>query len=150
MNSQNQSLKISRFFQRTRFSYFILLQKIYIRSTKGYNHRNIFSKNYEQIGHKLIGWNIIRNENSAYGSISLTLGIISFIIGFIGTIFYFTIVVMLMGWVLMFVIPLVTVIYGIIGMVKDNKIPLAIVGLNLGIAYLIILAINFIMISPFI
>ena len=57
---------------------------------------------------------------------------------------------MLMGWVLMFVIPLVTVIYGIIGMVKDNKIPLAIVGLNLGIAYLIILAINFIMISPFI
>ena len=50
-----------------------------------------------------------------------------------------------MGYVLMVIIPVVTVIYGIIGLVKDNKIPLAIVGLNLGIAYFIMIVINFVL-----
>ncbi len=41
----------------------------------------------------------------------------------------------LMGYVLMFAIPIVTIIYGIIGAVKDHNLAMAIVGLNLGIAY---------------
>lgn len=48
-----------------------------------------------------------------------------------------------MGYVFMFVIPLVTVIYGIVGLVKDNKVVMAIIGLNLGIIVWIMIFMNF-------
>jgi hypothetical protein len=44
-----------------------------------------------------------------------------------------------MGYVLMFAIPLITVIYGIIGMVKDRNMAMAIVGLSLAIIYWVML-----------
>jgi hypothetical protein len=48
-----------------------------------------------------------------------------------------------MGYVLMFAIPLITVIYGIIGMVKDRNMAMAIVGLTFGIIVLIIILLPF-------
>jgi len=49
----------------------------------------------------------------------------------------------LMGYVFIFVMPLITVIYGIVGVVKDNKVVMAIIGLNLGIIVWIMLVMNF-------
>jgi len=46
---------------------------------------------------------------------------------------------MLMGYVLMFAIPLITVIYGIIGMTKDRNMAMSIVGLTFGIIVWIII-----------
>ena len=48
-----------------------------------------------------------------------------------------------MGYVFIFVMPLITVIYGIVGVVKDNKVVMAIIGLNLGIIVWIMLVMNF-------
>jgi len=48
-----------------------------------------------------------------------------------------------MGYALVFVVPLLTVIYGIVGAIKDNKIPMAIIGLNLGLVVGIQVLFNF-------
>jgi len=78
---------------------------------------------------------MIRNENSAYGFISLTLGTILIILHIPSFIimkpFY-----VVMGFVLVIVMPIITVIYGIVGMVKDNKLVMAIIGSNCGLAIL--------------
>ncbi|MFW9945413.1 MAG: hypothetical protein ACFFDX_01145 [Candidatus Odinarchaeota archaeon] len=84
----------------------------------------------------------MRNEKSAYGSVSLTLGVISFTLAFImlvlnGPIYY------LMGYVLMWVAPIVAIVYGIVGLVKDHKIPMAIIGLNFTIAFFILILIRY-------
>jgi len=50
-----------------------------------------------------------------------------------------------MGYVLMFAIPLITVIYGIIGMVKDRNMAMAIVGLSFGIIVFILIYVNYFM-----
>ena len=92
----------------------------------------------------LTSQDIIRNENSAYGSISLTLGIISLVLGYFGT-FLMGALYYLMGYVLMFAIPLITVIYGIIGMVKDRNMAMSIVGLNFGIIVWIMIFFDFYM-----
>ena len=52
---------------------------------------------------------------------------------------------MLMGYVLMFAIPLITVIYGIIGMTKDRNMAMSIVGLSFGIIVWIIIFVNYFM-----
>ncbi len=89
-------------------------------------------------------WNVIRNENSGFGSISLTLGIISFILSLFTPLTGSVILVMTMGWALVFIVPLLTVIYGIVGAIKDNKLPMAIIGLNLGLVVWIQVLFNFI------
>jgi len=74
----------------------------------------------------------------------LTLGIISLSLGIFNILFgaplYY-----LMGYVLMFAIPLITVIYGIIGMVKDRNMAMAIVGLSFGIIVFILIYVNYFM-----
>jgi len=55
----------------------------------------------------------------------------------------------LMGYVFMFAMPIITIIYGIVGLAKDNKIPMAIIGLNLGIAYLVIMLVRYFMIFSY-
>lgn len=78
---------------------------------------------------------MIRKDNSAYGFISLILGIILIILHIPSFIimqpFY-----VVMGFVLVIVMPIITVIYGIVGMVKDNKLVMAIIGSNCGLAIL--------------
>lgn len=89
-------------------------------------------------------WNVIRNENSGFGSISLTLGIISFILSLFFPLTGFVILVMTMGYALVFIVPSLTVIFGIVGLIKDNKIPMAIIGLNLGLIVWIQVIFNFV------
>ena len=55
----------------------------------------------------------------------------------------------LMGYVFMFAMPIITIIYGIVGLAKDNKIPMAIIGLNLGIAYLVIMLVRYFVIFSY-
>lgn len=93
----------------------------------------------------------MRRDNSTYGSVSLTLGsiwiftylIVFFIFRFLMGGFYFYIMLGMSGYVFIFVVTLLTVIYGIIGMIKDRKLPMAIIGLNLGITIFIILLLYF-------
>ncbi|MFX1476981.1 MAG: hypothetical protein ACFFCI_02505 [Promethearchaeota archaeon] len=89
---------------------------------------------------------MIRNENSAFGFSSLTLGIVLVILHIIDIIimepFY-----VLMGFALALAMPIITVIYGIVGMVKDKKLVMAIIGLNCGLAPLIFFLIGGIFIS---
>ena len=42
----------------------------------------------------------------------------------------------LMGFVLVLVMPIITTIYGIVGIVKDKKLVMAIIGLILELVYL--------------
>jgi hypothetical protein len=51
----------------------------------------------------------------------------------------------LMGYVMTFAMPLITVIYGIIGMVKDRNMAMSIVGLSFGIIVWIMIFFNFFM-----
>jgi len=55
----------------------------------------------------------------------------------------------LMGFVFMFAMPIITIIYGSVGLVKDNKIPMAIIGLNLGIAYLVMMLVRYFVIFSY-
>jgi len=48
-----------------------------------------------------------------------------------------------MGMVLMFVMPILVFTYGIVGMIKDKNMAMSIVGLNLGIAYLIMMLFSY-------
>ena len=58
-----------------------------------------------------------------------------------------------MGMVLMFVMPILIFTYGFVGIIKDKGVAMAIVGLNLGIVYMLIMLalflIHFMVISPF-
>ena len=54
-----------------------------------------------------------------------------------GAVFY------LMGYVLMWVAPIIAIVYGIVGIVKDHKIPMAIIGLSFAAAYFIMILIRF-------
>lgn len=56
----------------------------------------------------------------------------------------FVILVMTMGYALVFIVPSLTVIFGIVGLIKDNKIPMAIIGLNLGLIVWIQVIFNFV------
>lgn len=76
-----------------------------------------------------------RNDNSAYGFISLTLGIILIILH-IPPIIIMEPFYVLMGFVLVLVMPIITTIYGIVGIVKDKKLVMAIIGSNCGLAIL--------------
>jgi hypothetical protein len=49
----------------------------------------------------------------------------------------------LMGYVLMWVAPIIAIVYGIVGVVKDHKIPMAIIGLSFAVAFFIIILIRF-------
>ncbi|MFX0076963.1 MAG: hypothetical protein ACFE96_16070 [Candidatus Hermodarchaeota archaeon] len=44
-----------------------------------------------------------------------------------------------MGYVLMFAMPIIVLIYGFIGIIKDRKLAMAIIGLNLGLAYFVLM-----------
>ena len=50
-----------------------------------------------------------------------------------------------MGMVLMFVMPILVFIYGIVGIIKDKNIVMGIVGLNLGIAHLFMMIFSYFM-----
>ena len=50
-----------------------------------------------------------------------------------------------MGYVLIFVMPILVFIYGIVGVVKDKNVAMGIVGLNLGIAYIFVMLFGFFM-----
>ena len=78
---------------------------------------------------------MIRNDNSAYGFISLTLRIILIILH-IPPIIIMEPIYILMGFVLVLVMPIITTIYGIVGIVKDKKLLMAIIGLILELVYL--------------
>ncbi len=74
----------------------------------------------------------------------MTLGIISFATGLfailtIGRLYYF------LGYVLMFVMPILIITYGIIGVIKDKGVAMAIVGLNLGVAYFLMMVLRYFM-----
>ncbi len=72
----------------------------------------------------------------------MTLGIISCSLGFFGA-FLVGAIYYLMGYVLMFVMPILVFIYGIVGVVKDKGVAMAIVGLNLGLVYIIIMVFGY-------
>ena len=50
----------------------------------------------------------------------------------------------LMGYVLMWVAPIIAIVYGIVGIVKDHKVPMAIIGLNFAVADFILIIIRYI------
>lgn len=74
----------------------------------------------------------------------MTLGIISLCIAIFAILtgiylYYF------MGQILMFVMPILILTYGIVGIVKDKVVAMAIVGLNLGIVYIFIMIVFYLM-----
>ena len=58
---------------------------------------------------------------------------------------YIPIQVMLLGYVGFILVPLLAIIFGIVGIVKDRVVVMGIIGMNLALVYFIILAINFFM-----
>ena len=56
----------------------------------------------------------------------------------------------LMGYVLMWVAPIIAIVYGIVGTVKDNKIPMAIIGLNFAVADFILILTRYFMFYSYI
>ncbi|MFX0181135.1 MAG: hypothetical protein ACFE78_13195 [Candidatus Hodarchaeota archaeon] len=55
----------------------------------------------------------------------------------------------LMGYVLIWAAPIIALVYGIVGLVKDHKIPMAIIGLNFTMAFYIIFLTRFIQVTVF-
>ena len=50
-----------------------------------------------------------------------------------------------MGYAGMFIMPLLTLVFGIVGVVKDRSVAMSIVGLNLSLAVFVIMLINYFM-----
>lgn len=72
----------------------------------------------------------------------MTLGIIACIASFVALNPYIPIYY-LMGYVLMFAIPIIIITYGIIGVVKDRVVAMGLVGLSLGLVYIILMVIGY-------